>query len=624
MFPATVTGEGGEKRSVVLLLRWLLVIALGYLVLFHSDRPPTAGLHRWIILGYLLSNLALVYAPRRIFDHRWFDVGLVVTDTTIVSAALFLSGFESQNLLMFYFLIILLAASGKGLRTIIGYGLVVTLVHVAISAEFHGWGALRQSSFLLQIPFLLIATAFYGVLVHRQQESHRLSEAQHRQAREQAEASIRHQAYHDALTALPNRVLFNDRLALGLAHAKRYSQRVGVLFLDLDRFKLINDTAGHATGDQLLRSVAERLTSLLRKSDTVARMGGDEFMLICPELARSEDAAVIAQKVLQVLEPPFQLDGQEYYATASIGVSVYPLDSEDADTLIKHADTALYRAKDQGRNSYQLYSPAMNAKARERLLLTTSLRRALERDELAVHYQPQIDLRDGAVVGAEALVRWRHPDLGMVAPAQFIPLADESGLIVPIGEWVLRTACAQNKAWQTAGFPPLRVAVNLSGRQFRDKNLIDRVLRVLQETGLEPRYLEIELTEGNVMQDPEVATATLKRLSQIGVTISVDDFGTGYSSLGYLKRFPLHTLKIDQCFVRNITEDRDNAAITTAIVAMAQSLKLLVIAEGVETEAELGFLRALRCDGMQGYLFSRPLDAAAFTALLRNKRRLGE
>jgi diguanylate cyclase (GGDEF)-like protein len=779
--------EASEKRSIVLNLRWLLILALGYLLLFHSDAPVTRGPIPWIVLGYLLSNLVLAFLPSRYFLHGSFDRALILVDTVAVSAALSQAGFQTQNLFIFYFLIILLTTLGRGINGIIANGLIIIGVYLFFLVRFHGWAALSHGRLLLQIPFLIIATVFYGVLVDREHQRYGKtlqqlqaaaeaiagqldldqtlktilkavtellkadavsimlleSDGQHlrlvqgrgipyeyigntvvkigegvagwiaetgrplllqgtlrpnefrnhtpfartitsaisvplktrddvigvpiktegriigvlnasivagkkrfnnrdlelltlfaanistaieraRMFSEQirAEEMIRHQAYHDPLTDLPNRILFRDRLTLALAHAKRYNQKVAVMFLDLDHFKRINDMVGHASGDRLLKGVAERLTRTLRKSDTVARMGGDEFMMIFPELYKIEDAGTVARKILEAFKAAFRFDGHEFYATASIGISIYPDDGTDADTLAKNADAALYRAKEQGRNNYQLYSPHMNTMASERMAIENGLRRALEHQEFLLFYQPQIHLQNGEIIGAEALLRWRHPEWGLVSPAKFIPVAEETGLIIPIGEWILEAACAQNKAWHEAGFQGICVSVNLSNRQFKQKTLVKTIARALEETGLSPASLELELTESDIMQNADATISALRELKAMGIRISVDDFGTGYSSLGYLKRFPINTLKMDQCFVRNTPKDTDNAAIATAIVAMAHSLNLDVIAEGVETEEELAFLRSIRCDKMQGYLFSKPIEPEPFLQLLIQGKRL--
>ncbi|MCH8921085.1 MAG: EAL domain-containing protein, partial [Chloroflexi bacterium] len=439
--------------------------------------------------------------------------------------------------------------------------------------------------------------------------------------RKQAEETIKHLAYHDALTNLANRTMFEDRLAVTLAQARRKGRMAAVMFLDLDQFKVVNDTVGHALGDRLLQSVAERLTGLVRDGDTVARVGGDEFTLLLAEVERVEEVAEVAERVLDALRQPWVLNGHEFRITTSIGIAMFPSDGEDADSLLSNADTAMYRAKDQGRDNYKLYTPAMNARIVERLALENSLRHGLERGEFLVYYQPQVDIASGKIVGMEALVRWQHPERGLVFPAEFIPVAEETGLIVPLGEWVLRTACAQNKAWQEAGFPPMRVAVNLSARQFQQRDLIEEVDVVLKETGLEARWLQLEITEGMAMQDVESNIAVLRKLREMGVQIAIDDFGTGHSSLSYLSRLPIDVIKIDQSFIQDLTTDPNDAAIARSIIVMAHNLKLKVIAEGVETEEQLAFLKKRRCDEMQGYLFSKPAPAEAFEEMLKQSGR---
>ncbi|MCH8346206.1 MAG: PAS domain S-box protein, partial [Chloroflexi bacterium] len=435
--------------------------------------------------------------------------------------------------------------------------------------------------------------------------------------RKQAEETIKHLAYHDALTDLANRTLFQDRLTVALAQARRKRRMAAVMFLDLDQFKVVNDTVGHALGDRLLQGVAERLTGLVRDGDTVARVGGDEFTLLLQEVERAEEVAEVAERVLDALRQPWELNGHEFRITASIGIAMFPNDGEDADSLLRNADTAMYRAKDQGRDNYKLYTPAMNTRIVERLALENSLRHGLERGEFLVYYQPQVDIASGRIVGMEALVRWQHPERGLVFPAEFIPVAEETGLIVPLGEWVLRTACAQNKAWQAAGYPPMRVAVNLSARQFQQRDLVEVVDEVLKETGLEARWLQLEITEGIAMQDVESNIAVLRELRQMGVQIAIDDFGTGHSSLSYLSRLPIDVIKIDQSFIQDLTTDPNGAAIARSIIVMAHNLKLKVIAEGVETEEQLAFLKKRRCDEMQGYLFSKPAPAEAFEEMLK-------
>lgn len=437
--------------------------------------------------------------------------------------------------------------------------------------------------------------------------------------RKKAEETIRYQMYHDQLTGLPNRTLFSDRLSLALANSHRHGGVFSVVFLNLDRFKTINDTLGHVVGDRLLLSVADRLNSCLREGDTLARLSGDSFTLLLPQVQRVEDVAKLAMDIQESFKQPFVLSGMELYITISMGIALYPNDGDDVDSLLKNADTALHRAKEQGRNSYQFYTSLMNAKASEHLALESSLRRALTREEFMVYYQPQIDVGSKKIIGVEALVRWRHPDLGLVSPAEFIPMAEETGLIVPIGAWVLRTACAQSKAWQRLGLSPVLMAVNLSARQFQQKDLLEMVDGILNETGLDPNMLEMEITESIAMQNADYTISVLRELKQMGIHISLDDFGTGYSSLNYLKKFPIHTLKIDQSFVYDLTTDPNDAAIAKAVIALAHSLNLHVMAEGVETEEQLEFLAKEKCDKMQGFLFGRPVPAEVMQKLLESQ-----
>ena len=425
------------------------------------------------------------------------------------------------------------------------------------------------------------------------------------------ENMIRHQASHDRLTGLPNRLLFEERLSLALAYAHQWGEMLAVMFLDLDRFKTINDTLGHASGDLLLQQVAQRLSKCLKQNDTIARWGGDEFTLILPQVQSAHDATKIAKRIIKALKTPFECNGQELHVTTSIGIALAPYDGEDAETLLKNADIAMYQVKQQGKNDFQLYAADMNTQALDQLVLANDLYRALNRGEFLLHYQPQVNLKTGQIVAVEALVRWQHPERGLVPPSQFIPLAEETGQINAIGEWVLQTACAQNRAWQEAGLPPIRVAVNLSARQFQQQNLVQSVDRVLAETGLEAQYLEVEITETIAMQDVKVTILVLEKLQAMGVYISIDDFGTGYSSLATLKQFPLNTLKIDQAFVKDLTTDAKDAALIRAIVALGHGLDLTVIAEGVETAEQQEFLRSVGCNAMQGYWFSKPLPAEA-------------
>jgi diguanylate cyclase (GGDEF)-like protein len=458
--------------------------------------------------------------------------------------------------------------------------------------------------------------------VRRALEHHKLREAKRRYEEhleelvEQRTAERDHLAYHEALTGLPNRVLFKDRLTLAITQSHRHEQMLVVTFISIDRFKNLNDTLGHWIGDRLLCGVAERLSRMGDEGDTVASCGGEEFAVLVSGISRTESAVRVVQKIQETLKSPFNFDGHELFITVSIGIGLYPHDGADAETLLQHAGVALAGAKQQGGDSYGFYRADMNDQALKRLELENSLRRAVERDEFVVYFQPQLNTGTSQIVGMEALVRWQRPELGLISPLEFIPLAEETGLIVPIGEWVLRNACAQNKAWQEAGFAPLQVSVNFSPRQFQQPGLVEQVRRAVDDARLDPHYVVIELTESSIMKDAELTIQTLHQLKETGVQVSIDDFGTGYSSLSYLKRFPVDILKIDISFVRNSTTDPKDAAIVRAIITLAHSLKLKVIAEGVETEEQLRFLSSLGCDEVQGYLFGTPLPGDAFRQIL--------
>ncbi|MBS1224626.1 MAG: diguanylate cyclase/phosphodiesterase with and sensor(s), partial [Proteobacteria bacterium] len=427
--------------------------------------------------------------------------------------------------------------------------------------------------------------------------------------RRTAEDRIRHLANHDALTGLPNRTLLLDRLSQALHSAQRKQHCVGVLFLDLDHFKTINDSQGHDMGDQLLEAIGQRLRNAIRQEDTLARQGGDEFILVLSDLLDPTAAGRVAEHLLQALRTPFILNHQAWHVGASIGISIYPVDSADPSTLIRYADSAMYRAKEMGRACYAFFTTELNAQVSERFDLGNELRRALERDEFVLHYQPQIDLATGQPVGVEALIRWQHPQRGLLPPARFITTAEETGLIGPIGEWTLRTACAQGRLWQDAGLPPLSIAVNLSAKQWLQPDLENQVIEALESADLEPRFLELEITESLLMRDSDKMIETMRQLRARGVRFAVDDFGIGYSCLGYLKRFPVNRIKIDRSFVQDIPGDLDDAAIATTIIQMGKSLRLNVVAEGVETIEQLRFLGEQGCDLAQGYYFSKPLPA---------------
>ncbi|GFE62442.1 bifunctional diguanylate cyclase/phosphodiesterase [Geobacter sp. AOG2] len=437
-------------------------------------------------------------------------------------------------------------------------------------------------------------------------------------ARIRAENEIQQLINYDTLTSLPNRTLLHDRLRHAIAQAVRDRQMVGVLFLDLDRFKGINETLGHRAGDKLLKTIAKRLKACVRETDTLARIGGDEFAIVLMGVSSEEVVTAVTKKILGLISEPIFIDGHEIYTTGSIGIALYPMDGEDGATLLKHADQAMYQAKERDGNNFQFFSSEMNIKVLERMMLENSLRKALERGDLFLLYQPQVNTRTGTIIGLEALIRWNHPDLGVILPDKFIYLAEETGLIIPIGEWVLRTACFQAKSWQQQGFAPMRMAVNLSAKQFAQKNLDDIVAAILLESGLDPNWLELEITESTIMKNPDSNTRMLHRLKDMGISLAIDDFGTGYSSLSYLKHFPINRLKIDRMFVRDIAINPDDAAIVEIIISMAHTLKLSVTAEGVETRPLMEFLSSRNCAEMQGYLFSRPVRAEEITKILEN------
>ena len=439
-------------------------------------------------------------------------------------------------------------------------------------------------------------------------------------ARKEAEQRIMYLANHDALTDLPNRNLFQDRIRQMINQERRRNERGAVLFIDLDQFKTINDSLGHDVGDLLLKIVAERLVSSLRSEDTVARQGGDEFIVALPSIANAQDAGTVAQKLLDALIMPYQIKGRELHTSASIGIAIFPDDGKDGETLLKNSDIAMYHAKEAGRNNCQFFTPRMNQQAAERQSLGTCLRHALERNELLLHFQPMVEMASGKLMGMEVLLRWQHPEQGLIPPLKFIPLAEETGLIVPIGEWVLKSACLQLKTWRDQGYDVPLLAINLSARQFRQKMLAETIARILDETGVEARFVELEITESILMENADEVVETLRKLNDMGLEISIDDFGTGYSSLSYLKRFPIDKLKIDRSFVQDIATDPDDAAIVTAIIALAHSLQMKVIAEGVEEAAQLVFLSRQGCDQYQGYYFSKPLPASeVVTTLQRHK-----
>ena len=443
-------------------------------------------------------------------------------------------------------------------------------------------------------------------------EAHKLAEQV-----EATKVQLDHLAHHDVLTGLPNRMLLQDRLIQAIESACRQDRQLAVMFMDLDQFKHINDSLGHSIGDKLLQSVAQRLVGCVRHSDTVSRQGGDEFVVLLPYIEHSEGATLCAQKMIAALALPHRIDQHDLHISMSIGISIYPDDGQDAETQIKNADTAMYFAKNNGRNNYKFFKQDMNDHAVKRQSIEASLRRSLERQEFVLHYQPKINLQSGTIVGVEALIRWQHPEQGLLPPGQFVSIAEDCGLILPIGRWVLQEVCRQARYWQQAGLPPIIVAVNISALEFQNNDFLESIRAVLEETGLEPRYLELELTESVLMQDAGSTDSMLHALANLGVKLAIDDFGTGYSSLSYLRKFPINTLKIDQSFVNQMCSNPEDAAIVSAVISMGKNLKLCVIAEGVESLEQSAFLQAQHCDEGQGYYFGRPMVAEVLATLLK-------
>ena len=467
----------------------------------------------------------------------------------------------------------------------------------------------------------IVQSGAQDYLVKGQGDGHLISKTlRYAIERKRIQEGLSYLAQYDSLTGLANRNLFRERLGRALIRVDRNKSLVALMFIDLDRFKNINDTLGHDAGDELLIEVSKRLEKCTRDGDTVARLGGDEFTVILEDIKHVDDAAIIARKILVAMEPAIKLSGYEVFVTPSIGITIYPLDDTSVNNLLKNADTAMYRAKERGRNGFQFYTAGMNTRTIERLELEAGLRRALKNNEFVLYYQPKIAIDNRQIIGAEALIRWQYKKLGLIPPLKFIPIAEETGLIVPIGEWVIRTACKQIASWQEAGFSDLRMAVNISARQFKDSDIAKVVLDAVIQTNIEPQHLEVEITESMLMEDTSINISALKELKEHGVHISIDDFGTGYSSLSYLKRFHINALKIDQSFIRDLTTDSDDAAIASAVIALGQSLRLTVVAEGVETEEQLIFLKTHGCHEAQGYLFSKPLPAEDFAQLLQEEK----
>jgi diguanylate cyclase (GGDEF)-like protein len=595
-------------RLAISLTSWVAGYLQGVWLLFGAwelvrERPIPPRLARRILVAVaafaLITTVAFVWAPTAVGLRYFFRVGLrglVIGVTFLIGGYIVWRNGERNEV-------------GPALvgGSLVMYG-IENLHYFLITVWFlRGENYPDYAFYLGFVDLLLQSLLALGMIVCLLEDQ--------RAAAVEAAGQIEHLAYHDALTGLPNRPLFMDRLRIAMAQANRDRRKVAVLFFDLDRFKVINDSLGHSVGDELLRAVGGRIQDCVRDGDTLARLGGDEFTLLLPAVTQATDATRVAQKLIDTFKAPFQVDSRELFITSSIGISHYPDDAQDAETLLKNADTAMYGAKERGRDTFQLYTAAMNPQALERLALENSLRKALALNQFVLHYQPIIDAASGELHGTEALLRWHHPDTGLVRPKDFIEMAELTGIILSISPWLLRTACAQTKAWQ-ARHPRLSVGVNLSARQFLQPRLVDEVRNALEVSGLAAEFLELEITEGLAMQNAEITNETLRALKELGVRISIDDFGTGYSSLGYLRRFAIDTLKIDQSFVRDIHVDPGDAAIVTTVIAMASSLGLRVVAEGVELEEQLSFLRAHRCELVQGYLFGAPVPPAEMSELL--------
>lgn len=584
-----------QLRINFIQLQALVTVVLSYQLLFGSNVLISTDVQMMLILCLLLICGALIILPARLISADWFPGALAVLDTGITSVLIYFSGNAGSDLYLAYFAIILIVTAS---RTATQMAVLLTLVTAiygwALYEEIDRTGVVSEHH-LIRIPLLLVMGIFY---------------------RRTAD-SLRLLAYFDPVTGLPNRRQFVRLLNQQFEGDASAGRHKAVLVLDLDGFKLINGTLGHVVGDQLLQAVASRLKECLRTTDAMARLGADEFSLLHDNITSPGVAAHLAERLLNALKPPFTLAGHEIFVTASIGIAIISPESGDAGSLIKNADAAMSRAKERGKNSYEIYSPGMNERAYERLVLESRLHKALERNEIVAYYQPLVHLASRRMIGVEALARWRDPDAGFILPATFIPLAEETGLIVQIGESVLRQSCQQVRAWHQAGYSSLQLSVNLSPRQFKQPHLASTIAAVLAETGLEPGSLDLELTETSIMQDAEAALQALGQLKTMGVRLSIDDFGTGYSSLVYLRRFPIDTLKIDRAFTQDMIANADAQAIIAAIIAMAAALKLQVIAEGVETEAQIDLLQKQGCSHAQGFVFSKPVSAEELTELLR-------
>ncbi len=596
-FPYTPTEDPSaitKIRHNFLQLQALVSVVLSYQVLFAQHTVLPVAVQLPAVLGLMMSCVVVMVVPDRWVWSAWFPAALALADTAIVTGLIYKTGSVGSDLYLAYFFILLIATMCKTFKQMfMFFSIVCTVYGLFLYQEFQETGNLLEHH-LLRIPLLVVMAVFYGRTVE----------------------SLRTLSEYDPLTGLPNRPTFVSMVADAMALARRHHDSVAVFFLNLDGFKLINDTLGRRVGDQLLLEVSRRLTNGPARDHTLAREGGDEFAIMATRISSPQHCSLIAEDLIRSLEAPFTLANREIFITTSMGIALFPQDTEDPDGLVRNADIAMSRAKEQGKNTYQFYSAEINTQAHQRLELAHSLRKALDRQELRLFYQPQVELATGHVVGMEALVRWQHPTMGLLSPHQFIPLAEETGLIGPLGQWALLEACRQVSAWHKTGRAKLRMSVNISPRQLNQADLVSAIGRTLDETGLESQYLEVELTETLLLQDKAHTIKTLQALKSLGVGIAIDDFGTGYSSLSYLQRFPIDTLKIDQSFIRDLTTDPDARAIVKAIIGMAQALKLKVIAEGVENEEQIAVLQAEGCEECQGFAFSRPHPAEEILEVL--------
>ncbi len=584
-----------QTRSKFLQLQALVTIVLSYQMLFGSQVHVLADVQMAVILGLLLTCVTVMVIPPGWIEAGWFPGILALGDTAITTGLIYVSGNASSDLYLTYFVIIFIATMTRTLKQLFLFlSLVCTFYGFTLYQEIHTTGELHEHH-LLRIPLFLVMAIFYGRTVE----------------------AARTLAEKDSLTGLPNRRKFVTIVSKAMARARNTGEHLALLFMNLDGFKLINDTLGRRAGDELLKAVAARLVEGPANGHSLGREGSDEFTLLM-EPCRSPQASVdLAQEVLRSMAPPFPHGDREIFLTASIGIAQFPKDATNAENLLSTADTAMSRAKEQGKNGFQLYSPDMEAQAHQKLELKQNLRKALDRKEFRVYFQPQVELSSGHIVGLEALARWYHPKRGLISPAEFIPAAEDTGLIVPIGTWILQEACSQVQTWHRQGGSLVRVSINLSARQLIQEDLVTLVGQTLRHTQLDPAFLEIEMTESLLMQDTDKTIHTLQALKALGIRLSIDDFGTGYSSLSYLKRFPIDTIKIDQSFVRDVTSNSDSKAIVKAIIGMAQALKLRVIAEGVEHEEQAALLRDEGCHECQGFLYSPALPAENMERVLR-------